>query len=338
MGALLGLGIGFGILALVLGGGDKGPQPKDMIGTPVLRVTAGVHILTITRTGQGYAWYVGRGGHESLESGQEGGQLGAFTVGMEALQGYADGPLRMATLVEPLAVGSVDPVGAADGPWSWTAGPLSGQEPTRGSAALALFNALTGEAVPPQPEGDNGIVGEPVNVQAGLQISGDCTEINVVNLDAWKDAAAPVVVDAIEAEITDGTEFADAVFANTVGCDTEDLVINGQSFSPGQVQDTLDEIYAGTYSRVESPDRRLAGLLVRRGESGAGQAGRAGNYVWVAVPSGLATPWRWMVFEGIRGLDTDAIAEGFGNTLVEARQAALNRIHEEPKTAALDEA
>lgn len=337
MGGLFAALIILGVGALVLGAKDKGPKPRGMIGTPVLRIISGAHVLTVTRHGQGYAWYVARGS-DVLKSSNEGDQRGAVTVGLEALQGYvtAGAKMRISRLVEPLAVGTVEPVGAAQGPWRWAVElGQSGQEPSRPEAILALLAALRGEPAgegatdEEPPDVDEGIVGEPAQLQAGIQISGDCMQFDVVDLDAWMDAAAPAVSDAIEAEISDTTELADAVFGFVLGCDTDGLSIGDEAWSPALTEKDLEGILVGQYVDVVAPDRKLAAALVHEEYSEPGQAGIKADRAWVARPSNGPQSWEWLVFaDRLRGLDSDAIDGGPANSLVDARQQAKDKIHE----------
>lgn len=259
MGALLGLGLLFGALGLAFRRPARA-EPAGMIGMPILRITSGVHILTITRHPQGYAWYVARGS-DVLESSNEGSNAGAVAVGMESLQGYiaADASIRVARLEAPEIVGDVRKLGEQ---WVWSvlsSPPRTGQSTSRPEAVMELLGALQLEGAadaPPLPK--------PMRLKHGVEINVDCTEMRVHDLGTWVASAGPVVVDAIEADIVDATELADAVLENVIACNTDDLVIDGRAWSPLETQVMLDQVLAGQYDDPVAPEDKLAALIVGR--------------------------------------------------------------------------
>jgi hypothetical protein len=323
MGALLGALFVVGIGALVLGGkkSDKGPKPTEMIGTPIMRITSGVHVLTITRHAQGYAWYVSRGSLVNASS-NESSKEGAVEVGLESFQGniLPTASLKIANLEPPEQVGTVEPVGAADGPWVWRFGPLNRQEPTRPEAVMELLDAMQ---VPLEGEPEGGIIGEPAKFQHGIAIVGE--DFEVQDIDAWIEAASPVVVDAIDAGDTTPQELADAVFGFLLGYDTDGLMVDGRPWDPGATAKVLSEVLADEYLDVAPPDHKLAAALVMKNHTMVGQAGVENGHAWVARPVGQL--WEWLLFEGGRGLDSDAVDSGPANDLIDARQQAKDAAH-----------
>lgn len=338
MGALLAGILVIGIGAALLGGAkaDAGPKPQGMLGTSVLRISSGAHTLTITRHGQGYAWYVHRGS-DVLESSNEASLAGAQSVGLESLQGYigANATMRLVWLLDPMMIARVSPVGAADGPWGWVVtiegAERDGQEPSRPEAVMAVLDLFQGEQVPvpqpqPQPEGEGvpGIVGEPAAFAHGIEIQGD--NLKVVDLDAWIEAASPVVLDAIDAGDDTAQPLADAVLGFLLEYNTDGLTIDGKPWSPVDLQTLLNNMAAKAYVDVAPPEHKLAAAIVNKTHTMVGQAGRHLGDVWVVVPYGSG--YAWLTFAKTRMPDEEALASGFEATQALARDAAKNAISE----------
>lgn len=185
-----------------------------------------------------------------------------------------------------------------------------GRVPQGGDAIRAIVSAAADHVDWLMVEG---VAPPPAQNFNGLVISGK--NVAVADLARWTAHARPLIVGLVE----QGRN-ASEIFGELLGAPS-DAKLSGKTIAQvvASAQRVLDSVQRGTYMHPVAPDLVLASALVGVEPPRVGDVSAYKGRVLLVRP--LGAEWQWMVFEGQRGLDSDAIAQGTART----KPAAVRR-------------